>query len=291
MLRCYRIRSEAPLTLLALRRCLSHYKTLGVTKESTPAEIKSSYYARAKKCHPDIHPDDELKIAEFLKIQDAYFILSDPTKKRSYDGRSSTTPNYTDTGAHYTHQTSYDTDYANEHGKRTAKGRKIMFVVHKVIGWAFIGWAVIVFVGLFSNRLWKPKRGNIDNDENGYSYDSFLRGQGAGSAPGHTSPWTTRPRRKVLEDKVVEESVKAQRLVYLNKMLDTELAGVIEDKRKRAEEVLENKFKRKIVDGETDLEQLNAIFERKKKRRERKRRIKELRKMIKMEIAKNPLES
>lgn len=51
-----------------------------------------------------------------------------------------------------------------------------MFVVHKVIGWAFIGWAVIVFVGLFSNRLWKPKRGNIDNDENGYSYDSFLRG-------------------------------------------------------------------------------------------------------------------
>lgn len=74
-------------------------------------------------------------------------------------------------------------------------------------------------------------------------------------------------------------------------MLDTELAGVIEDKRKRAEEVLENKFKRKIVDGETDLEQLNAIFERKKKRRERKRRIKELRKMIKMEIAKNPLES
>jgi DnaJ-class molecular chaperone len=58
------------------------YKTLGVKKNSSSAEIKSAYRSLAKKHHPDLNAGN----AELFKsISGAYDVLSDKTKRDKYD--------------------------------------------------------------------------------------------------------------------------------------------------------------------------------------------------------------
>jgi molecular chaperone DnaJ len=60
------------------------YETLGVSKNSTEAEIKSSYRKLARQHHPDI--DKSAGAAEkFKEISEAYQVLSDPQKRQRYD--------------------------------------------------------------------------------------------------------------------------------------------------------------------------------------------------------------
>ncbi|MBF9033287.1 DnaJ domain-containing protein [Rhodobacterales bacterium HKCCE2091] len=61
------------------------YKTLGVGKSATQAEIKKAYRALAKKLHPDLHPGDAGKQAEFQAVAAAYDLLGDAEKRRRYD--------------------------------------------------------------------------------------------------------------------------------------------------------------------------------------------------------------
>lgn len=60
---------------------MDHYAILGVTKNSTPEEIKKAYRKLASQHHPDKGGDT----AKFQQIQEAYAILSDPQKKAIYD--------------------------------------------------------------------------------------------------------------------------------------------------------------------------------------------------------------
>ncbi|MGO1917270.1 MAG: molecular chaperone DnaJ [Brevibacterium aurantiacum] len=59
-----------------------HYETLGVSKDASAAEIKSSYRKLARKYHPDVNPGHE---DEFKAISLAYDVLSDSEKRRNYD--------------------------------------------------------------------------------------------------------------------------------------------------------------------------------------------------------------
>ena len=58
-----------------------YYKILGVTRSASPEEIKKAYYKLAHKYHPDKGGDGK----EFKKINEAYQVLSDKTKKNQYD--------------------------------------------------------------------------------------------------------------------------------------------------------------------------------------------------------------
>ena len=67
-----------------------YYKILGVDRNATEDQIKSSYRKEALKWHPDRHandPEDKKKEAEekFKEIAEAYSVLSDPEKKQMYD--------------------------------------------------------------------------------------------------------------------------------------------------------------------------------------------------------------
>ena len=62
-----------------------HYETLGVKPEATQDEIKRSFRAKAKTCHPDHHPGDKEKEAWFKRLSEAYAVLSDPDTRRHYD--------------------------------------------------------------------------------------------------------------------------------------------------------------------------------------------------------------
>lgn len=62
----------------------NHYNTLDVSPEATSAEIKQAYRRLAKLFHPDLQREtsDPDKI---IKVNAAYEVLSDPTRRRAYD--------------------------------------------------------------------------------------------------------------------------------------------------------------------------------------------------------------
>jgi DnaJ-class molecular chaperone len=61
------------------------YDVLGVAKTASQDEIKKAYRKKAKSLHPDLHPDDPGKQAEFQAVSAAYDLLRDPEKRRRYD--------------------------------------------------------------------------------------------------------------------------------------------------------------------------------------------------------------
>lgn len=64
-----------------------YYSILGVSKTSSPEEIKKAYRNKALEWHPDKHQGSDKVEAEkkFKEVNEAYQVLSDPQKKQMYD--------------------------------------------------------------------------------------------------------------------------------------------------------------------------------------------------------------
>jgi len=62
-----------------------YYKTLGVERNASAADIKSAYRRLARKHHPDVNPNNKEAEATFKQINEAYQVLSDPEKRKKYD--------------------------------------------------------------------------------------------------------------------------------------------------------------------------------------------------------------
>ena len=63
-----------------------YYSILGLTKDAQPADIKKAYRKLAQKYHPDRNPDDAQALNMFKEANEANEVLSDPNKRRQYDG-------------------------------------------------------------------------------------------------------------------------------------------------------------------------------------------------------------
>jgi molecular chaperone DnaJ len=61
-----------------------YYEVLGVSKDSTEAEIKSAFRKIAKKYHPDISKEAG-STEKFKEAQEAYAVLSDADQRKKYD--------------------------------------------------------------------------------------------------------------------------------------------------------------------------------------------------------------
>lgn len=61
-----------------------YYEVLGLEKNASDAEIKSAFRKLAKKYHPDVSKEENAS-EKFKEVQEAYAVLSDPTKRKQYD--------------------------------------------------------------------------------------------------------------------------------------------------------------------------------------------------------------
>jgi DnaJ-class molecular chaperone len=62
-----------------------YYKTLGVARTATPAEIKKAYRRLARELHPDKNPGSKTAEARFKEVNEAHEVLGDPKKREQYN--------------------------------------------------------------------------------------------------------------------------------------------------------------------------------------------------------------
>ena len=61
------------------------YKTLGVSKDASPEEVKKAYRKLARDLHPDRNPGDTAAEQRFKEVGEAYGVLSDAEQRKQYD--------------------------------------------------------------------------------------------------------------------------------------------------------------------------------------------------------------
>ncbi|MBA7574108.1 Chaperone protein DnaJ [subsurface metagenome] len=72
-------------------RAYKYYEILEVSRNATQDDIRRAYLKLAKVYHPDVNPDARAH-EKFKKINEAYEILSDPTRRSSYDNSPAECP-------------------------------------------------------------------------------------------------------------------------------------------------------------------------------------------------------
>ncbi len=61
-----------------------YYKTMGVARDATEAQIKKAYRKLARKYHPDVSKEKDAE-ARFKELGEAYEVLKSPEKRAAYD--------------------------------------------------------------------------------------------------------------------------------------------------------------------------------------------------------------
>lgn len=66
----------------------SYYEVLEVSPDATPEEIKKSFRKLALKYHPDRNGNSDESKQKFMRLVEAYEVLSNEQSRKKYDGRT-----------------------------------------------------------------------------------------------------------------------------------------------------------------------------------------------------------
>lgn len=67
------------------RKSVNHYELLGVKSDATMEEIKNAFFVKSKKLHPDSDPSNPELHSQFVKLNEAYRVLSKNGSRKEYD--------------------------------------------------------------------------------------------------------------------------------------------------------------------------------------------------------------
>ena len=89
---CPQIRVEIENMAAATKK--DYYETLGVARGAQiPTRVRKAYRKLARKYHPDLNPGDKAAEERFKNVQEAYDVLSDDDKRKTYDQHGFYSPN------------------------------------------------------------------------------------------------------------------------------------------------------------------------------------------------------
>ncbi|CAI8597996.1 unnamed protein product [Vicia faba] len=90
---------------------LTLYEVLGISESVSIVELKRAYKQKARKCHPDLSPPDQVKeyTKRFIMVREAYEMLSDPVTRAIYDRDLAKGISFAfSTSRRYCHRSHYD---------------------------------------------------------------------------------------------------------------------------------------------------------------------------------------
>jgi hypothetical protein len=129
---------------------MNHYEVLGVSRDATPAQIRTAFRRLARAHHPDTSASGSAD--SLVPINDAWRVLGDPSLRRAYDraldaeGRAATDPAQSSTAdARYDQTSSYTVEPLPASS----------FPWRFLAGLAVVGIA-IVLLGVFTYQPSKP---------------------------------------------------------------------------------------------------------------------------------------
>jgi DnaJ-class molecular chaperone len=64
---------------------VDYYETLGVERDASATEVKRAFRRLARELHPDVNDHDPEAEEKFKAAAEAYEVLSDPERRRTYD--------------------------------------------------------------------------------------------------------------------------------------------------------------------------------------------------------------
>lgn len=84
------------------------YRTLGISREATKADIKRAYHKLALEFHPDRNPENSDAEEKFKEISQAYDLLCDAEKRKTYDTYGDVNPRNIDPFEHMRSHMGFD---------------------------------------------------------------------------------------------------------------------------------------------------------------------------------------
>ena len=114
---------------------LDYYKILGVDENASQEEIKKAYKKLAVKYHPDKNDGELLSEEIFKKVKEAYEILSNLEKRKSYDLRRKQSINQQQAQTNYNNNNRY---YRTNKSTNPKENIKYFLIAISFIGIIFI---------------------------------------------------------------------------------------------------------------------------------------------------------